>query len=88
MPQLRGSIVDPAGRPVPGAAVYFVRGPVALPDIAAQTGADGAFSLHAPAPGAYRVGARAEGFEAQEAEVGVPAEGRIDLVIRLRGANR
>ena len=51
-----GVVRDSGGRPVPGARVYFMSGPVALPDIAALTGADGAFALTAPASGSYEVG--------------------------------
>lgn len=56
-----GTVTDPSGKPVPSAAVSYVRGPVPLPEIAALTGDDGAFSLTAPVPGRYEVQVNAEG---------------------------
>ena len=40
---IAGVIVDARGNPVEGARVYFVEGPVPLPDIAALTDSDGRF---------------------------------------------
>jgi hypothetical protein len=64
-----GRVLTAEGEPVAAAAVYFVRGPVALPDVAQVTGADGGFSLTAPVPGRYRVGVNAPGAPAVEREV-------------------
>jgi len=42
---ISGIVRDPNGRPVADARIYFIGGPVPLPDIAALTDAAGAFSL-------------------------------------------
>lgn len=68
---IEGRVVDAAGAPVPMASVYFVEGPVALPDIAALTGPDGAFRLSAPGAGAYTIGARSDGHKPATAAVQV-----------------
>jgi hypothetical protein len=84
MAVIRGRLLDERGDPIPDGAVYFVEGPVPLPDIAAQASTAGAFSLSAPAPGWYRLGARAEGFAAEEIEVQVAsdADEEVELVLR------
>lgn len=69
---ITGTVLDPSRAPVAGARVYFVAGPVALPEIAALTDSAGAFSLSAPAPGDYTVGASADGFTNATATVTVP----------------
>jgi hypothetical protein len=63
------SVTDPAGRPVAQARVYVVDAPVALPDVAMLTGADGTFRLALPAPGVYRIGISADGHMQQTATV-------------------
>lgn len=68
-----GRVVTPAGEPVEGAAVYFVSGPVALPDIAQRTGPDGRFALGLPAAGRYRIGVNAPGAPAREQDVDADA---------------
>jgi hypothetical protein len=71
---VRGTVLTGSGEPLGGARVYFVRGPVALPDIAALTAEDGSFVLSAPAAGEYEIGAAADGFASSEVSVRV-AEG-------------
>lgn len=68
---IEGRVVDAAGAPVPMASVYFVEGPVALPDIAALTGPDGSFRLSAPGAGAYTLGVRGDGHKPTTATVRV-----------------
>jgi hypothetical protein len=80
---LKGRLVDESGRPVPSGTVYFISGPVALPDIAQSTGADGAFVLSVPAAGRYRIGARAPGFTPGEADVDVLGdEARVEVTLK------
>lgn len=57
---INGTVTDPSGRPVVGATVLIASSPIPVPDIAALTGADGAFSIAVPAPGAYRLVVRSE----------------------------
>lgn len=78
MTRLTGIVKGPDGQPVADAAVYFVEGPGSLPDIAQLTGDDGSFSLAAPAPGTYRLGVNAPGF--QPATVTIKVGGEPDLV--------
>lgn len=81
---IAGTVVDARGRPVHGARVFLVRAPVPVPDIAALTDAEGRFSLGAPAPGTYAVGAAGDGGSVEE-RVEVGAEG-AEVVLRLGGA--
>lgn len=75
---IHGVVRDEAGAPVPGASVYVVDAPVALPDVAALTDADGGFSLTAPVAGRYTI--EASGGQARAAvEVG-----QSDAEIELR----
>lgn len=60
MPLIRGRVVDRAGTPVSGAAIYVIAAPVSLPDVAQLSGEDGRFTLSVPAAGTYVVGARAD----------------------------
>jgi len=61
-PELRGVVTDPAGRGVAGVHVFAytdrVIGHQRPAALSTPTGADGAFVVHLPAPGAYYVGAR------------------------------
>jgi len=66
---VEASVTDPAGRPVPQARVYVVDAPVALPDVAVLTDANGTFRLSLPAPGTYRIGVSADGHAQQTATV-------------------
>lgn len=59
MATLEGVVVDSGGAPLAGAQVAIASAPVAVPDIAQLTGADGRFSLPAPASGAYVIGVTA-----------------------------
>lgn len=81
---IEGRVVDAAGAPVPMASVYFVEGPVALPDIAALTGPDGAFRLSAPGAGAYTLGVRSDGHKPATATVevgGARPVAAVDVVL-------
>jgi hypothetical protein len=78
-----GRVTDAQGQPVAGARVYFVETPVATPDIAQITGADGRFSLVAPASGQYRVGVNASGGRRHQQDVEV-AGGSSEIEIRLK----
>jgi hypothetical protein len=80
---IAGLVQDAAGRPVGAARVYFVEGPVALPDIAALTDDHGRFTLSAPIPGTYRVEVASEGSPSTTAIVDVRGEQRVDLNVRL-----
>ena len=84
--EITGAVVDAEGRRVAEARVYFIEGPVPLPDISALTDANGRFSLSAPAPGTYRLGVSAEGpagVMQETAEVEAGGARRVDLELRL-----
>lgn len=83
---IAGVVVDARGNPIEGARVYFVEGPVPLPDIAALTDSDGRFALSAPVSGTYQLGVASEGpegFIQTTSVVDVHAEPRDDLEVRL-----
>ena len=81
MTEIRGTVTGPGGAKVAEASVYFLEGPVPLQDIAQLTDAEGRFQLTAPAPGTYRIGVRAPGFEPAEVtvEAGRAPEVRVEV---------
>ena len=84
MATLTGRVIDAAGRPVAGAAVFVVAAPAAMPDIARLTDADGGFDVEAPVPGTYTIAAAAPAGEGRvTVEVGLGAPPPVAL--RLRG---
>jgi hypothetical protein len=84
VPLIAGTVVDQQGAPVPAATVFIAGGPVAVPDIAMLTGADGSFVINAPVPGAYRLGVRA-GDDLTEVKVDVTAEGAPGVRVEMGG---
>jgi hypothetical protein len=68
---LKGRVVDRAGRPVSGAAIYFVAAPAPRPDIAMLSGEDGRFVL-ALEPGKYVIGARSDTAGGGQAAIEIP----------------
>jgi len=83
---IAGVVVDAEGHPVEGARVYFVAGPVPLPDIAARTDGSGRFALVAPVWGTYELGLAAEGsagFVQETRTVEVKEEQGINLEVQL-----
>ncbi|WP_295583697.1 carboxypeptidase-like regulatory domain-containing protein [uncultured Lamprocystis sp.] len=85
---IRGRVIDAAGRPVEGVAVFVVQAPASLPDIALLSGADGTFILNAvTALGTYRLGARAADLQG-ETEFSIGADdATVDVEIAI-GAGR
>jgi hypothetical protein len=57
---IHGSVLDVSGRPVALARVYFVKAPVAMPDVAALSDAQGRFTLSVPQAGDYEIGASSD----------------------------
>lgn len=87
MTRILGTVKGPDGEPVAEASVYFMEGPVPLPDIAQITDDEGHFRLAAPAPGTYRIGVRAWGSEPAEVTVEVgEEEGEVGVEVRVGGA--
>ena len=85
-PVIAGVVVDAKGNPVEGARVYFIEGPVPLPDIAALTDDAGRFRLTAPVPGNYELEVASElsqGFVRKMSRFDVREEESLDLVMRL-----
>ena len=83
---IAGVVVDAEGNPVEEAHVYFIEGPVPLPDIAALTDRSGRLALSAPVSGTYQLGVASEGpagFLQQTTTVEVGEERDIDLEVRL-----
>ena len=80
-----GRVLDEQGKAVGAARVSFASAPVAVPDIAALTDKQGAFTLSAPVPGRYTVAVAADGFAAANAEVTL-GDIAAKLAVRLRRA--
>ena len=84
--EIAGVVVDEEGNPVEEARVYFVEGPVPLPDIAALTDSSGRFALSAPTSGTYQLGIASEGpagFLQETTMVEVGEVRSVDLEISL-----
>jgi hypothetical protein len=78
-----GMVLDPKGRPVKAATVYFASGPGQFPDIAALTDDHGRFSLAAPSPGSYVIECSADGYAPTTVRLRVSEEKETTLEIRL-----
>ena len=81
---ISGIVRDPSGKPVTDARVYFAKGPMPLPDIAALTNSNGAFSLSAPSAGTYSIECNASGFAPIAATVTVASGQKVQLDIGLK----
>ena len=81
---ISGVVRGPDGQPLPNARVYFTKGPVPLPEIAAITNESGEFTLTAPAPGDYVIEGVADEFKPQSSKVKVKGNAtlRVDLPLR------
>jgi hypothetical protein len=83
---IAGVVVDADGSPLEEARVYFVEGPVTLPDIAALTDSSGRFALSAPVSGTYQLGVAYEGpagFWQKTTTVEVGEERSVDVKVQL-----
>jgi len=74
-----GHVVSASGHPVPGAEVRFE--PATGGEV--STDAEGWFTVSGLAPGRYLLTVRAEGFEAQSAEVTIEADAESSLRLTL-----
>ena len=81
---ISGTVRDPKGQVVVDARVYFVDGPVSLPEVAALTDGGGKFSLTAPAVGRYQIGCTADGFAPSTITVQVTGVQNVQVEIRLK----
>ena len=84
MAVISGIVVDPKGKPVEHARVYFVSGPVSLPDIATLSNREGRFSLSAPMLGAYTIECVVEGFAPVRVTVDVTRSQQANVEIRVK----
>jgi len=80
---ISGLVLNPKEQPVADARVYFVDGPVLLPDVAILTNSNGRFSLTAPAAGTYQIGCTVEGFTPTTVTVNVTS-GQQDTQVQIR----
>lgn len=81
---IRGVVTGHDGSALEGSVVSITGAPTDVPDIAAVTGDDGTFVIHAPATGRYRLSVRADGHEPAECAVDVGADD-VDVSCALRG---
>ena len=81
---ISGTVLDPDGQPVAEARVYFIDGPVPLPDIAVLTNRSGEFTLTAPAPGTYKIGCSADGFASITVTVNITTVQNVQVEIQLK----
>ncbi len=80
---IEGQVLDPEGRPVAEAAVYVVSATASMPDIAQLTADDGRFTLAAPLPGRYTIGARSDAYGQAQADVEVGDEESVAVELRF-----
>lgn len=83
MTRLLGTVTGPDGERIEEASVYFMEGPVPLPDIAQITNEQGEFRMAAPVPGTYRLGVRAGDAEPVEVTVEVRGEPEQTVAVRI-----
>jgi len=81
---ISGTVLDPDGQPAAEARVYFIDGPVPLPDIAGLTDHSGEFTLTAPAPGTYKIGCSADGFASTTVTVNITTGQNVQVEIQLK----
>ena len=79
---MAGTVLDSAGCPAGGATVMWVQGPVALPDVALLTPADGSFVMSAPVAGHYTLVCRRDPGGLARVDVDVGPQG-AHVIIRL-----
>jgi len=80
--RILGTVTGPNGEKIAEASVYFMDGPVPLPDIAQLTDDDGRFRMAAPAPGTYRIGVRAP-YTEQTAEITVDVQDEPEVTAHV-----
>lgn len=80
---ISGRVVDADGRGVPDARIGITDSPVAMPDMALLTGADGGFVLGVPVAGRYGLQVIADRHGAARIRVQVPDDPQ-PLAIRLQ----
>jgi len=85
---IHGRVYDPKGEPVVEARVYFMEGPVSLPDLAVLTDGNGEFSLSAPTAGTYQIGCAAYGFVSTTVTVHITSGQDAQIEIRMREGYR
>ncbi len=81
---ISGTVLDPHRQPVSDAQIYFIEGPVPLPDVALLTDSKGRFTLGAPAPGMYTLGCHADGFVSTSIAVNVKRGQENQVTIQLK----
>jgi uncharacterized GH25 family protein len=81
---ISGVVKTSDGKPLANARVYFKSGPVPLPDIAAVTDSNGAFSLTAPAPGEYVIESATDKYGTQSSKVKVKGGEQLRLDLKLK----
>ena len=81
---ISGIVRDFQDNPVAQARLYFISGPVSLPDIAALTDSDGLVTLSVPSPGTYTLGCAAEGFSSTTVTVTVTSDQETSIAIKLK----
>ena len=80
---IRGAVHDQQSLPLAGARVYFLSGPVPLPDVAAMTGPDGGFTLTAPVPGTYTIQCTLADGRSEHRSVSVEAGSEVTVAFDI-----
>ncbi len=78
---LRGTVLDPSGRPVPGARVSLLAPLAALDE--RQTDSEGQFEFTGLRPGTYKLAANSPGFSASSVEVDLRESEMRTVTLRL-----
>ena len=82
---LRGSVVDPAGTPLPGATVELLSGAHVLATV--SSGSDGAFSFANLTAGSYELRVTLRGFRQTRATISIGAAAPPALLLKLQIGN-
>jgi Carboxypeptidase regulatory-like domain len=85
MPIVSGRVVDPEGRPIEGARVFFSRGPASYADVSLVTGDNGEYTLAAPTEGEYEITTVTDEHGSTSTTVAVQREGVREIELKLGG---
>ena len=80
---LHGKIVDPNGKPVAEATVYFISAPVAMPDVAQLTDTNGQITMSVGVAGKYVIGASADEWGSGQTSIEIGEDETLEISVRL-----
>jgi Carboxypeptidase regulatory-like domain len=81
---IAGQVLNAQGQPVAGARVFIVSAPGAVPDVALLSDGQGRFTLPAPLPGRYELGAHGDAGGSARVTAVVTSHQETQVVLHLQ----